>query len=96
MAEDKGAPFIEKKLKMQLFGKFESGQPEVTIYKLYDPSDDVICYALMPDHVLSNKTDKGISYEANSVGAISCLKNRQVVIPIPPTAQTNTPSSPSK
>lgn len=81
-ADDNTAPFIEKKLKMQLVGKFEAGQPEVTIYKLYDASDDVICYAIMPDHVTSHKSDNATTYEANSIGTISCLKNRQLVIPV--------------
>ena len=82
-AEEASKAFIEKKLKMQVFGKFEAGQPEVTIYKLYDASDDVICYALMPDHVTSQKSESGTTYEGNSIGTISCLKNRQLVIPIP-------------
>lgn len=81
-ANDSGMPFIEKKLKMQVYGKFEAGQPEVTIYKLFDASDDVICYALMPDHVTNHKSESGTTYEGNSIGSISCLKNRQLVIPI--------------
>jgi len=100
-ADDSGTPFIEKKLKMQVYGKFEAGQPEVTIYKLFDASDDVICYALMPDHVTSHKSESGsITYEGNSIGAISCLKNRQLVIPLQtqPTSTSNSanPSNASK
>ena len=79
---------------MQLFGKFEAGQPDVSIFKLYDPSDDVICYALMPDNVVSQKTPKGFTYDGNTVGSISCLKNRQAVIPIqvqPPSQNKSAP-----
>lgn len=68
--------------KMKVVGKFDAGQPNVSIFKMYDASDDVICYVLMPEVATRKKTDNGWTYEGNSVGSISCLKNRQVVIPI--------------
>ncbi len=72
----------EVKAKMTVVAKFEGGQPQVSIYKLYDPSEDVICYALMPEVVLRKKVENGWAYDGNTVGSISCLKNKQVVVPI--------------
>lgn len=73
---------------MQVVGKFDAGQPNVSIFKMYDASDDVICYALMPEVVTRKQTESGWTYDGNNVGSISCLKNRQTVIPIQPPSQT--------
>ncbi len=71
-----------QKPRMQIVGKFDAGQPNVSIFKMYDASDDVICYALMPEVVTRKQTENGWTYDGNSIGSISCLKNRQAVIPI--------------
>ena len=72
---------------MKVVAQFDAGQPNASIFKMYDASDDVICYVLMPEVTTRKKTENGWTYEGNSVGSISCLKNRQMVIPIQPPAQ---------
>ena len=84
---DEGKKKEVQKPMMQMVGKFDAGQPNVSIFKLYDASDDVICYALMPEVVSRKQTENGWTYDANSIGSISCLKNRQTVIPIQPPLQ---------
>lgn len=59
---------------MRYVGTFEAGQPEAGIYKLYDVSDDVVCYILMPDTVTRKQVDAKWVYEGNALGSISCLK----------------------
>ena len=68
--------------KMQFMGKFDAGVPNAGIYKMYDASDDVVCYILMPDLPLTKKIPQGVMYEGNSIGAISCVKVRVHVVPI--------------
>ena len=68
---------------MRFLGAFESGMPHVSIVKLLDPTDDVLCYVLMPDHASRKQVDKDTwVYEANTVGAISCLKVKVPVVPL--------------
>ena len=68
--------------KMQFMGKFDAGLPNAGIYKMYDMTDDVVCYILMPDLPVTKRIPEGIMYEGNSIGAISCLKVRVHVVPI--------------
>lgn len=68
--------------KMQYMGKFDAGVPNAGIYKMYDASDDVVCYILMPDLPVIKRIQQGVMYEGNSIGAISCLKVRVHVVPI--------------
>ncbi|WP_353431450.1 hypothetical protein [Polynucleobacter sp. MWH-UH23A] len=63
-----------QKNQMQYIGTFEAGQPGAGIYKLYDPSDDVICYVLMPETASRKQVDGKWVYESNSLGSLSCLK----------------------
>lgn len=72
-----------KKPQMQFLGAFDAGQPNVSIIKLLDPTDDVLCYVLMPDNASRKQVDKAKwVYEANAVGSISCLKVKLAVTPI--------------
>ena len=64
----------EQKHQMQFIATFEAGQSGAGIYKLYDQSDDVICYVLMPDTASRKKIDGKWVYDANSLGSLSCLK----------------------
>lgn len=77
-AKPKGAD----KPKMQFLGAFDGGQPGVGIYKMFDPTDDVVCYILMPEVANRRKVEGGWAYEGNSVGSISCLKVKVPVIPL--------------
>jgi hypothetical protein len=63
-----------QKAQMQYIATFEAGQPGAGIYKLYDQSDDVICYVLMPETASRKQVDGKWVYEANSLGSLSCLK----------------------
>ena len=75
------------KPRMKFMGAFDAGQTGASIYKMLDPTEDVVCYILAPD-VAGRKAiagDKWI-YDGNAVGSISCLKVRLPVIPIGPAA----------
>ena len=63
-----------QKAQMQYVVTFEAGQPGAGIYKLYDASDDVICYVLMPDTASRKQIDGKWVYESNSLGSLSCVK----------------------
>lgn len=65
-----------QKAQMYYIATFEAGQPGAGIYKLYDASDDVICYVLMPETASRKQIDGKWVYESNSLGSISCLKAR--------------------
>jgi hypothetical protein len=65
-----------QKAQMQYIATFEAGQPGAGIYKLYDQSDDVVCYVLMPETASRKQIDGKWVYESNSLGSISCLKAR--------------------
>ncbi|WP_211149012.1 hypothetical protein [Fluviibacter phosphoraccumulans] len=68
--------------KMTYMGAFDSGQASVTIHKLFDPTEDVVCYLLMPDQAGRKEgVNGGWIYEGNSVGAMSCVKARVHVFP---------------
>ncbi|MGZ8262005.1 MAG: hypothetical protein ACXWTU_03475 [Methylotenera sp.] len=64
------------KLQMQYLGTFDGGQPGVGIYKMYDPSDDVICYILMPETAARKLIEDKLIYEGNNIGSLSCVKAR--------------------
>lgn len=70
------APAPDQLPRMEFLGKFSAGVPGAGIYKLFDRTDGVLCYALMPDRHLSQETPSGLAYSANGLGSISCLKVR--------------------
>ena len=71
------------KPRMQYMGAYDGGQPGVSIYKMFDPTEDVVCYVLMPEVVGRKATENGAWIcDANTVGAISCLKARLAVVPV--------------
>lgn len=72
------------KQKMEVLGVFDAGQPDASIFKLYDRSSGVICYLLTPDLAIRKNGDAGWSYESNSLGSLSCVKDVQAVIPVRP------------
>ena len=83
-----------EKPKMQFMGAYDGGQPGVSIYKLFDPTDDVVCYVLTPE-IAGRKQQDGVwIYEGNSAGSISCLKVRVQVVPVGPSSSSLSPSSP--
>ena len=58
-------------------GSFDAGQPGVFIYKMFDPTDEVVCYVLMPEVVGRKQISSGkYIYDGNNIGSISCLKVR--------------------
>jgi hypothetical protein len=74
-----------KKPQMQFMGAYDAGQPGVSIYKMFDPTEDVVCYILMPEVVGRKPVDGGKwIYDGNSVGSISCLKVKLPVVPLVP------------
>jgi hypothetical protein len=75
-------PKLPEKPQMKFLGAFDGGQPGVGIYKMFDATDDVVCYILMPEVANRRKTEDGWVYDGNSVGSISCLKVKVPVIPI--------------
>ena len=82
-AGDTGKP------KMKFLGAYDAGQPNVSIIKLLDPTDDVLCYVLVPDIATRKQIDKDKwTYDANNVGAISCLKVMVPVVAASPKTQT--------
>lgn len=73
----------ESKPKMTYMGAYDSGQAGVSIHKLFDPTEEVVCYLLMPDQAGRKEgVSGGWIYEGNSVGAMSCVKTRMQVIPV--------------
>ena len=91
-----------EKPKMTFMGAYDGGQPGVSIYKLFDPTDDVVCYVLTPD-IAGRKQDAAGTwiYEGNSAGSISCIKVKVLVVPVanqapgaPQPAPTGAPNSP--
>lgn len=74
-----------EKPKMQFMGAYDAGQAGASIYKMFDPTEDVVCYILAPE-IASRKAvggDKWI-YDGNSVGSLSCLKVKLPVVPLAP------------
>ena len=91
-----------EKPKMTFMGAYDGGQPGVSIYKLFDPTDDVVCYVLTPEVAGRKQDASGLwIYEGNSAGSISCLKVKVLVVPVanqapgaPQPAPTGAPTSP--
>lgn len=72
-----------EKPKMQFMGAYDGGQPGVSIYKLFDPTDEVVCYVLTPEIAGRKLNEAGVwIYEGNSAGSISCLKVKVLVVPV--------------
>lgn len=77
------------KPKMKFLGAYDAGQPNVSIIKLLDPTDDVLCYVLVPDIASRKQIDNDKwTYDANNVGSISCLKVMVPVVSVSPKAQS--------
>lgn len=73
-----------QKSQMQFFGAFESGQQGASIYKMFDPTEDVLCYILMADVAGKKQTENGLFiFEGNNVGSISCMKARALPVVVP-------------
>lgn len=71
------------KPQMKYMGEFDAGQPNVSIYKLFDPTEDVVCYMLSPKVVGKKDIGNGnFIYDGNSVGSISCVKAKMAVVPV--------------
>jgi hypothetical protein len=64
----------QQKAQMTYITSFEAGQPGASIYKLYDASDDVICYVLMPDSASRKLIEGKVIYDSNNLGSLSCVK----------------------
>ncbi len=76
-----------EKPKMQYMGAYDAGQAGVNIYKMFDPTEDVVCYIMTPEVVSRKPVDGGKwLYDANSIGSISCVKVRMAVVPVAPQA----------
>lgn len=71
-----------QKAQMRYIATFEAGQPGAGIYKLFDQSDDVICYVLMPDTASRKQVDGKWVYDSNTLGSISCLKANSPAKPL--------------
>lgn len=74
--QDAGAAMINPPIqrpRMMVLGVFDAGQPGVGIFKMFDPSDHVLCYALMPEVAGRKVVGKSIVYDGNSIGSISCV-----------------------
>lgn len=59
--------------KMVYLGAFDAGQPGVGIYKVYDPSDRVLCYILMPEVASRRVVGQAFIYDGNTIGSLSCV-----------------------
>jgi len=78
--------------RMIVLGVFDAGQPGVGIFKMYDPSDQVLCYALMPETAGRKVVGKSIVYDGNSIGSISCV---HINVATKPQGSVNTENLPS-
>lgn len=86
----------QTKPKMTYMGAYDSGQAGVSIHKLFDPTEEVVCYLLMPDQAGRREgASGGWIYEGNTVGAMSCVKARMQVIPVA-TSPATAASAPAK
>lgn len=78
-----------EKPKMQFMGAYDAGQPGVNIYKMFDPTEDVVCYIMTPETVTRKQVEAGKwVYEGNNIGSISCLKVKLPVVPLAPANAT--------
>ena len=87
----------QEKPKMKFMGAYDGGQPGVSIYKLFDPTEDAVCYVLTPDIAGRKQNENGVwIYEGNSAGSISCFKVKVLVVPVPQQAQVVAPDPSSR
>ena len=63
----------QPKPKMVYLGTFDAGQPGVGIFKVYDPTDRVLCYILMPEVASRRVVGQAFIYEGNTIGSLSCV-----------------------
>jgi hypothetical protein len=83
-AQDKKAA---EKPRMQFMGAYDAGQAGANIYKMFDPTEDVVCYILMPETAGRKAVEGGKwIYDGNNIGSISCLKVKLPVVPLAPAA----------
>lgn len=60
---------------MVFLGSYNAGQPGVNVYKFLDPTEEVLCYILMPVVAGRKQLDNGaIIYDGNTIGSMSCVK----------------------
>ena len=65
-------PFLPR---MKPMGKFSAGVPNAGIYKLFDETDNTVCYVLMPNSLDSKRENGGeLTYNSNTIGSISCVR----------------------
>ena len=83
---------MQQRKPLRLVDIFDAGQLQTVILKIYDAEADVICYVLTPENASKRQINELWTYEGNSVGSISCLKNIQYVIPIQ--QQDGSPTAP--
>lgn len=45
------------------------------IYKLFDETDNIVCYVLMPNYLETKRENGGeLTYNSNTIGSISCVR----------------------
>jgi hypothetical protein len=78
---------VTEKPKMQFMGAYDAGQAGANIYKMFDPTEDVVCYILTPE-IAGRRAIEGGKwiYDGNNIGSISCLKVKLPVVPLAPAA----------
>lgn len=65
-------PFLPR---MKPLGKFSAGVPNAGIYKLFDETDNIVCYVLMPNSLETKREGGGeLTYNGNNIGSISCVR----------------------
>ena len=65
-------PFLPR---MKPMGKFSAGVPNAGIYKLFDETDNIVCYVLMPNSLETKREGGGeLTYNGNNIGSISCVR----------------------
>ena len=65
-------PFLPR---MKPMGKFSAGVPNAGIYKLFDETDNIVCYVLMPNYLETKRENGGeLTYNSNTIGSISCVR----------------------
>jgi len=78
---------VAEKPRMQFMGAYDAGQAGANIYKMFDPTEDVVCYILMPETAGRKAVEGGKwIYDGNNIGSISCLKVKLPVVPLAPGA----------
>lgn len=70
-----GQQGTEIKEQMVYLGAYNAGQPGVNIYKMFDKTEDVLCYIMMPTIAAKRQMENGQwVFESNTVGTLSCMK----------------------